>query len=332
MSIVFEAPQPFDAQTAQIVGQQAQQERDRKAALEQFDAMSRAQAQADASQSRRDEISQRGYEFAASQQPSNRDLFLADEQMQAAQRHFDQQKWLQQDRQQWEFSQADKLELQRLNQSRAGWDAMHNSGQIGFDEYVDGLRQLAQKRDPLLARQQATQQRNQQEMVNLHQQQAARQATMDRMNQEFMARGGPFIHTTPDGTRYFQHRPGEWTQEQRERPQPPERPVLTAQDRVRIAQAVDRHMDNEFRAMQQVGQKPPWASSPETRAAHRLQLIHNEENRLMGGPGGDGNQGQMNRDQFLQAANALFGGLMQAPGIVPPPGVRPPEQDVIPSP
>lgn len=93
-----------------------------------------------------------------------------------------------------EWSQADNLRLQRLNQDSAGWDTLHSSGEIDDQEYAQGRQMIAQQQMPMQARRQAAEQAKLTTETRRAASMAAHQDSLDALQREQRARTGNVGH------------------------------------------------------------------------------------------------------------------------------------------
>lgn len=232
-----------------------------------------------------------------------------------------------------EFTQADNLRLQRLNQDSAGWDSLRSSGEINDQEYAQGRQMLSQQQSPLQARRQAAEQQHLSKQNKLLTEQTAQQTAMNSLNSRFQAQALPdstVQHRNDSGELYAISHPdgrGGWHTVNVPQPKPEASGAIPQQVMARFVLAADRAQASELTQAQRAGQPlPAWAprdpSHPTPAEQQRIeadaQRRVNEMVRRQGGTSG-ATRGSYEQDRgslMNDLANVLNGA---APHVAPRP-------------
>lgn len=184
MPISFEQPSPVAYGESQ--GFIQQQNANRDFALRSFAAQSNDRSSRQASQNQQDALAQRRDEFEAQQQPSGRDLFIAQNQVNEQGMRIQAAAALQES----QFTHADNIRLQRLRQGISHVNEQEQNGSLNPQDAQAYRFELMTGIDPLERQRRAAQVRQEQEQVSLIQSRTAHIDALDTMRRQNLSRTG----------------------------------------------------------------------------------------------------------------------------------------------
>lgn len=223
MPIVFAQPAPV-AQMNEAAYQAGKVQQQNQNAARQQQAWQSAQQNSLHQQSitqQGDALRQRQNEFDASQQPSARDQYMSDQhgqqQMNAINAQQQGHMAETEQRMQMQFTQADNLRLQRIQQGRSAARTAYDNGELSQGEYQEYVSNLDGAQRPLEQMREYSQIQSQRAATRQHEEQGRRMAVQAGTERDYMQRTtlGPPVRTVSDpvtGETFseIERRPNHW--------------------------------------------------------------------------------------------------------------------------